>query len=535
MDTIKKTNLSVIGGAISLSLMAVPTAYSANIYSSDELSIRLDNTVKYSAAYRLEDPSPKLTNTVVAGLPLLNDGDQNFNKGLVSNRIDWLAELDVVYKGRFGVRVSGAAWYDDMYNRGNDNTDDATVNTTSVPAGEFNDATRDLMGRDAEILDAFIFIRNDPYDSTPYSVRIGSHGLLYGESLFFGANGIANAQQPIDLIKLLSVPGSQFKEIIRPLNQISTQVQLTSSVSIGAYYQFEWEANRLPAAGSFLSDVDVVGAGAEWFVPGVIPVQGGEARDSGQFGVQLRLRPDYSDVEYGFYAAKYHDKGPQLYLDVTNNVLNHLYIEDVKTIGASFSSLFGDMNIAGELSYRWDAPLVNSLIPAPAGADGKNKLVHAIGETLHAQVSTIYLVTENALWDGASLLGEIAWNSRLSISENPTSLDPNTTKNAAALRMLFTPEYFQVFPGVDLALPIGLGYNFLGRSSAVFKFNGGGEHVGDFSIGLTFDYLRTLKGGISFTHYFGEEAPFLDEGGVMTFGQSLADRDVISFNLRTTF
>lgn len=509
------------------------TANAANVYTSDDLKIRFDNTVKYSTAYRLENPSSGLTDGTIFNA--LDDGDRNFDRGIVSNRLDLLSEFDVVYQNRMGARISAAAWYDDVYNSGNDNDSSATVSTTSVPVGEFSDATRDEMGRDGEILDAFVFLKNDPYSNTPYSLRLGRHTVLYGESLFFGANGIANAQSPTDMIKLLSIPGSQFKEIIRPVGQLSGQIQLSPSFSIGAYYQYEWEKTRLPASGSFLSDVDVVGEGAEWLVPGAIPVKKGEADDNGQFGAQMRFRPGDGSVEYGLYAARYHDKLPQLYLDVTNNELKHLYIEDVKTVGASVSTVIGEANVAGEISYRWDAPLVSDLTPAPAGANGTDNRIHAIGESLHAQVSAIYLMPENSLWDGADFLGEIAWNTRMGISENPEALDPNTTKSAAALRFLFTPQYFQVAPGLDLSLPIGLGYNFYGRSSTVFKFNGGSEHAGDFSIGLNFDYKRKVKGGISYTHYIGDEEPFLDNTGTMTYGQSLADRDFISFNIRTTF
>ncbi len=514
------------------------TANAANVYSSEDFNVRFDNTIKYSAAYRVDDPSADLVNAPVNGLNPLDDGDRNFDRGVVSNRVDLFSEFDVVYQGRMGARVSAAAWYDEVYNSSNDNNSPATVNTTSVPAGEFADDTRDEMGRDAEILDAFVFIKNDPYGEIPYTVRLGRHTVIYGESLFFGSNGIANAQAPTDLIKLLSVPGSQFKEIIRPVGQISTQVQLTPKISFGAYYQYEWEENRLPASGSFLSDVDVVGAGAEWFVPGVIPVEEGSASDTGQFGAQMRFRPGAGDVEYGLYAAKYHDKNPQLYLDVgagPAGTLKHLYIEDIKTAGASFSTLLGDANVAGEVSYRWDAPLVSALTAAPSGANGTSNPVHAIGESLHAQLSTIYLMPENTFWDGADLLGEVAWNTRMDISENPDALDANTTKSAAAFRFLLTPQYFQVMPGVDLTLPIGVGYNFYGRSSTVFKYNGGPEHGGDASIGLNFDYRRKIKGGISYTHYFGDEEPFLDESGTQTFGQSLADRNFVSLNLRTTF
>jgi hypothetical protein len=46
------------------------------------------------------------------------------------------------------------------------------------------------------------------------------------------------------------VPNSQFKEIARPVGQVSTQVQISPTLSVGAYYQLEWRKSRLPAAGS---------------------------------------------------------------------------------------------------------------------------------------------------------------------------------------------------------------------------------------------------------------------------------------------
>ena len=49
------------------------------------------------------------------------------------------------------------------------------------------------------------------------TVRAGKHSVLWGESLFFGTNAIAGGQQPFDVVKLLSVPSTQFKEAIRPV------------------------------------------------------------------------------------------------------------------------------------------------------------------------------------------------------------------------------------------------------------------------------------------------------------------------------
>ena len=35
----------------------------------------------------------------------------NFDKGLISNRVDILSAFDLSYKRKYGFRVSGAAWY----------------------------------------------------------------------------------------------------------------------------------------------------------------------------------------------------------------------------------------------------------------------------------------------------------------------------------------------------------------------------------------------------------------------------------------
>ena len=516
-----------------------------------DLKVRWDNTVKYSLAYRMKNADDKVAagDAMVPGFlspgRQLDDGDRNFKRGLVSNRVDLFSELDMTYKN-VGARVSGAAWYDYVYNHGNDNSSDS-VNSTSVGAGQFNNGTRDMMGRKAEILDAFLFLRSDQSSETPYTIRAGKHTVLYGESLFFGANGIANAQAPMDLIKLLSVPGSQFKEIIRPVGQVSTQVQVSSNVSLGAYYQYQWEKNRLPPSGSYLSDVDFVGAGTESLLPGT-PVAMAKVQDlrpeAPQGGFQVRFKTDSSDVEYGIYAAQYNDKNPAIMMNLGND-FRFVYPEKIKTVGGSFSTVIGEANVSGEVSYRWNAPIVSApQVDIGLKGNSSSNPLYAVGKTAHAQISAIYLLSKSALWDGAEMLGELAWNRTLSVDRNPMAVDPNVTRDAMAFRMIFAPQYFQVLSGLDLSVPIGFGYNPYGRSSAVFKFNGGAERGGDFSIGLKGDYQKKWKIAANYTHFFGESNAFLTPntvnapaGGLymQTGAQSLRDRDFLSLSVQTTF
>jgi len=53
------------------------------------VKLRWDNTLKYSDAFRLKDQSRRL----IAD-PNSDDGDRNFDKGIISNRLDLLSELD---------------------------------------------------------------------------------------------------------------------------------------------------------------------------------------------------------------------------------------------------------------------------------------------------------------------------------------------------------------------------------------------------------------------------------------------------------
>lgn len=259
------------------------------------VKVTWDNTVKYSTAWRMKNPDPALTRN-----PNMDDGDRNFKKGLISNRLDLLSELDIAYKN-VGARVSGAAWYDSEYLRSNDNPGfpgGAFPNQLSVGSNQFTQATRDIHGKNAEFLDAFVYGKFDLGEQRA-TVRLGQHALQWGESVFFGGNAIAGGMAPVDVVKLLSVPNTQFKEAIRPVPQISGQIQLTPNVSFGAYYQFNWEPNRLPAVGSYFSFVDTAADGGEQLLlagPGSpfaanAPRVGDQlAGNSGQGGIQMRFR-----------------------------------------------------------------------------------------------------------------------------------------------------------------------------------------------------------------------------------------------------
>lgn len=518
-----------------------------------DVKIRWDNSFKYSAAARLKDRSPGLSLTAfgptgVVGPNNLNqdDGNNNFGRGLVSNRLDVLSELDFSMPN-FGGRLSAAAWYDGVYNGGTANT---TLTSNHAPASAFPGETRELMGRKAELLDAFVYGKYD-LAGRPASFRLGRHTLLWGESLFFGANGIAGGQAPLDLIKLLSVPNSQFKEIARPTGKLSGQVQFTDNLTLGAYVGYEWDKTRLIPAGAYLSTSDAMGPGATRINAGPTGVfqraSDLEPPDSGQGGVQLRWRADAIDTDFGLYAIRYHANTPSNINStlagrppaLTAQSYRWLYHEGVRAYGVSFAKAVGDWGLAGEASIRKNAPLASSgqsVIPAIGVGTSFNNSSnpgYAVGETAHAQFSWLASLGPSFISREASFLGEIAWNKRLKVTHNPQMLNPNADRSATGMRMVYSPSYRQVWPGVDLTPSVGLGYTW-GKSSAVGP-GFGVDKGGDFNLGLTAVVLGKWTASVNYVRFLGPEGSTLDNANNAQYKQALKDRNFVSLSLRTTF
>lgn len=545
--------------------------------ANPDLKLRWDNTVKYSAAVRTGKPSDTLL-----GNPNNDDGDRNFNRGLISNRLDLLSELDAQI-GAFGARLSAAAWYDTVYNRSNDNpgfAGGAAPNQTSVAGNEFTDATRTLHGRKAELLDAFVFGRTD-LGGARTTFRLGRHSVLWGESLFFGANAISGGQSPVDVVKLQSVPGTQFKEAIRPVPQLSGQLQLTPSVSLGAYYQFRWEKNRLPAVGSYFSPLDVNPDGAEQlllpqasnggiFLDGNAPrLADHKAKNGGQGGLQLRFRGE--DTDFGAYLIRFHDKtfqqvtnlgarsviyvpgpgcvvggsfatGPTSCGLIAPTSYRLVYHEGITALGFSASRTFDGVNLAAEVSYRHNQDLASSQAadasalggPATDNADNPG---YAVGNTAHVNLSMLWQMPATPLFREATMAGEIAWNRVLRITKNPGAVDPNATRDAVALRFTLEPMYRQALSGLDLGVPIGLGWSPKGsRSMALGPGTLPADGGGDLSLGLNGIYLDAWRIGLAYTHYFGAAGTFIEgSDNHYSYKQSLKDRDFVSLSVRRTF
>ncbi|MCY1361010.1 hypothetical protein D9M69_476610 [compost metagenome] len=367
------------------------------------------------------------------------------------------------------------------------------------------------------------------------SWRAGQHTLIWGESLFFAVNGVAGTQAPVDAYKAASVPSALAKEVFMPVNQVSTILSLTDQLSLEAYYQLEFQETLVPAPGTYWSAFDGGFKGGEslFLAPGfAIPRADNldPPEHSGQWGVALKYRDYENDMDYGLYYTRHTAKTPQTYVRLNNAFAPEdyffVYPEKIDTFGASVSSKIGNTNVAAEISFRDNMPLTSGalIVPPGADADGRNNPAYAVGQTIHAQVSSITVFNPTAIWDSAALSGEIGLAHLHKVTKNDEVRNTSTVRTATGVRGVFEPTWFQVFPGTDLKLPISLGYNFTGLSAVDPGFNGGAAHGGDIGAGLKFTFENNLRGGISYTHYMGEKEK-----------QAYNDRDFVMFDIAYSF
>jgi hypothetical protein len=509
-------------GALGLVLAPGGPCGAAQLYTGDGLEVRWDNTLRYSAALRLQSPSAELLSYVNG-----DDGDRNFASGLVSNRFDLLSELDVAM-GDFGVHASAAAWYNTVYQTHTDNTSPATNNAAS-PVGQFASAVRSLEGQHAELEDAFAY-GNFTLAQMPVSVRAGRQTLLGGESHFFDANSIAAAMAPTDYLKTMTDQDGYSGNMFLPVTQLSVTLQPLSWLSVSFYDQFEWRASRQPGDGSFLSYLDYVGAGAArlFLAPDrylVHSLDRGPA--SGQYGIILH--GSIADMDLGLYALRFRAKDPIAALAPDPALTGQtgaigyyrlVYPTGINLYGASFSTELDGNILAGEVSARQNMPLISYDSRMPQLAAPSGIPYYTRGDTLHAQISVVTELAETSAWDRADVAAEIASDNILSLSYPPVGAPPFSRFGLKA-RARIEPRYFQVLPNLDITGVAELGYNLAGHSFTYYAQNSGS---GDFRIGVSGTYLSAWKAGITYVGFLG--SPSL---------QPLADRDFVMLSLDRTF
>ncbi len=320
-----------------LLVMLCGTPAAAFQFELGELEGSLDSTVSYGMSWRMDDQDKDIIGLREGGNAYSSNGDDgnlNYDKGdLFSNVTKITSELALDYDN-FGLFVRGSAFYDF------ENNDEDRERT------KLSDDAKDLVGKDADLLDAYIW-GNFEVGDMPAQIRLGDQVLSWGESTFI-QNGI-NIINPFDVSKL-RVPGAELKEGLVPVGMISASISPTENLTLEGFYQYDWEKVEIDPTGFYWSSTDIPGEGGDravlsfgdwsdqgtdwgvadlpWgtvFLPLPAP-EGADDRfmmvprgkdetpsDDGQYGLAARVyAPGLNDTEFGFYFINYHSRLPVL-------------------------------------------------------------------------------------------------------------------------------------------------------------------------------------------------------------------------------
>src|SRR6218665_1664794 len=189
------SNSLLAAPVIMLCAMEPASAFNFNL-SNPDMSLRWDNTVRYNLGFRAEDCDKNICgDNAGRGDVTAYQSDRKFAHAgdVVTNRVDILTEMDFVYKGRHGARLSANGWYDDAYK--GDIKGDRALDASGAGQGAGQTGTgytsytdRWNNGPSGEFADAFIFTGFDIGD-IPVDFKAGQHNIYWGESLFSAVNG----------------------------------------------------------------------------------------------------------------------------------------------------------------------------------------------------------------------------------------------------------------------------------------------------------------------------------------------------------
>lgn len=318
-----------LGAALCAAALATAPAGAVE-FQAGGASASLDTTLSHGLSFRLSDPKamPERVNS--------NDGDLNYERGIVSNTSRFVSELDV-QSGGFGAfaRVQGFVDFENRKGAG-----------ARTPLSA---EARDRVGDDVEVLDLYVSGAFDLGD-TPVDARIGNLVLNWGESTFI--QGGVNVVNPFDAARLRK-PGAELREGLLPVPVAAVAAAPTPNLSLEGFYQLKWAETRIDPSGTYFSTNDYATPGGEraFLYRDKFPVsdRGGafnrlsplapainadlaaaglpgsfgldfmsvpraadrDARDSGQWGIAVRYyAEELADTEFGFYFVNHHSRLP---------------------------------------------------------------------------------------------------------------------------------------------------------------------------------------------------------------------------------
>ncbi|MCY1296320.1 hypothetical protein D9M70_457020 [compost metagenome] len=275
--------------------------------------------------------------------------------------------------------------------------------------------------------------------------------------------------------------------------------------------------------------------------------------DRGDWGLMAKWSPEWLDGTLGVYYRNTSDILPQAVLDargltrlgplgavanVQNSIsttsYNFAYGDDIDIYGLSLSKDVAGISVGSDLNIRHNMPLAS--IPAILSASGPGGLqaglgllparnpgtgvitdvprdgdsLSATGDTLHWTVNGLMTIADTPLFDSAVLLGELYYSNLLALDSHNEALYKGKdtyqgidkpTRDNWGLAVNFTPTWYQVFPGVDISMPMSVNVGLDGVSPVA---GGGAEDTGNYAVGVGAAIYNKYFVDLKYVDSFGE-------------------------------
>lgn len=265
-----------------------------------------------------------------------DDGNLNFDQGeIVAGAAKLRSDLTFDWHD-FQFHARGIAFFDAV----NHGRDDRHTNTLHQPARTKQPGSVQRQIGDDIALYELSLSREFDLDGRHLRVSVGRQTLHWGESTFIALNTLAELNPPN--VNRLYLPGSEINEVFEPVAIALVSVDLFQNATAEAFYPFEWRPVQPAAAGSFLSDLELIG-GRDYLMISVgqwpedpdatNPIAGnpslissttlrarvldgdyGEPDSGGEFGLRLNYFAELLNggTEFSLYAMNYHSRLPSV-------------------------------------------------------------------------------------------------------------------------------------------------------------------------------------------------------------------------------
>lgn len=287
----------------------------------------------------LGDPAPNQRLLAARGSLMgqhADDGNLNFDQGdIVSAAAKLRSDLTFDWHD-FKFHARGIVFFDAV----NHDRDDRHTNTLHQPARTKQPGSvQEQIGADFALYELSLS-REFDLDGRILKLSVGRQTLHWGESTFIALNTLAELNPPN--VNRLYLPGAEINEIFDPVAIALVSVDLFENATAEAFYPLEWRPVEPGAAGSFFSDIEVIG-GRDYLMisigqipedpdagktmtqaPGLITSTTFRASvldrdyDKPKSGDEFGLRLNYfaetfnDGTEFSLYAMNYHSRLPSL-------------------------------------------------------------------------------------------------------------------------------------------------------------------------------------------------------------------------------